>query len=207
MQWARFGRRSRKSEIKAGACEATVAPYGRESKPLWAHCVRSGSPPAGKANMDETSELMKYAKETLKANGRKMKPGGRHDLQKLAREVSFHCGGSMLGMNKKKAREVLLAFAVGSMQLVERKHEKRTRDTFYESRDWLTLRYEVLRIHGARCQCCGNGPKTGKPLHVDHIKPRSKHPELQLDRDNLQVLCEDCNKGKSNIDETDWRVP
>ena len=43
-------------------------------------------------------------------------------------------------------------------------------------------------------------------IHVDHIKPRSKYPELELDINNLQVLCEDCNIGKSNIDETDWRT-
>jgi len=42
-------------------------------------------------------------------------------------------------------------------------------------------------------------------LHVDHIKPRSKYPELSLTFSNLQILCEDCNFGKSNIDQTDWR--
>jgi 5-methylcytosine-specific restriction endonuclease McrA len=42
-------------------------------------------------------------------------------------------------------------------------------------------------------------------MHVDHILPRSKFPELELDIDNLQVLCEECNLAKSNIDTTDWR--
>jgi 5-methylcytosine-specific restriction endonuclease McrA len=40
---------------------------------------------------------------------------------------------------------------------------------------------------------------------VDHIKPRRKFPELELDLDNLQVLCNDCNMGKSNDDYTDFR--
>jgi hypothetical protein len=44
-----------------------------------------------------------------------------------------------------------------------------------------------------------------KKLHVDHIKSRSKHPDLALEITNLQVLCADCNIGKSNTDETDWR--
>lgn len=62
-----------------------------------------------------------------------------------------------------------------------------------------------ILINGARCQCCGASQKDGAVLHVDHIKPRSKYPELEFDVNNLQVLCADCNIGKSNIDETDWR--
>lgn len=73
---------------------------------------------------------------------------------------------------------------------------------FYSSREWLGLRYEVLLKYGRTCMCCG---VEAKPPHVDHIKPRSKHPHLELDINNLQVLCHDCNMGKSNVDETDWR--
>ena len=40
---------------------------------------------------------------------------------------------------------------------------------------------------------------------MDHIKPVSKFPKLRLAESNLQVLCEDCNMGKSAWDETDWR--
>ena len=40
---------------------------------------------------------------------------------------------------------------------------------------------------------------------VDHIKPRSRYPALELTLTNLQVLCNDCNMGKSNDDETDFR--
>ncbi len=45
----------------------------------------------------------------------------------------------------------------------------------------------------------------GIPLHVDHIKPRSKYPDLALDINNLQILCESCNLGKGAWDETDFR--
>lgn len=77
---------------------------------------------------------------------------------------------------------------------------------FYLTKPWLELRYFVLKKHaiehGRICLLCGN---SNKPLHVDHIKPRSKFPELELDPYNLQVLCESCNLGKSNKDDTDWR--
>jgi 5-methylcytosine-specific restriction endonuclease McrA len=52
---------------------------------------------------------------------------------------------------------------------------------------------------------CGTAPTPGKPLHVDHIKPRSKYPELEYEISNLQILCDDCNLGKGNRDEIDWR--
>jgi 5-methylcytosine-specific restriction endonuclease McrA len=76
---------------------------------------------------------------------------------------------------------------------------------FYMSDEWRALRYQVLKKFGATCQCCGATPKTGRQVHVDHIKPRSKYPELELEFSNLQVLCEDCNLGKLHLDETDWR--
>jgi 5-methylcytosine-specific restriction endonuclease McrA len=40
---------------------------------------------------------------------------------------------------------------------------------------------------------------------VDHIKPRSRFPELALDPENVQVLCDSCNRGKSCDDYTDFR--
>jgi len=73
---------------------------------------------------------------------------------------------------------------------------------FYDSSEWRRLRYKVIRKYEGRCMAC---KRDDQPLHVDHIKPRSKYPELMLVESNLQILCEDCNLGKSNIDETDWR--
>ena len=78
-------------------------------------------------------------------------------------------------------------------------------DGFYETREWRELRYKALVKNGAKCQCCGASRSDGVRIHVDHIKPRSKFPELQLELTNLQILCEDCNLGKSNKDCTDWR--
>jgi hypothetical protein len=78
-------------------------------------------------------------------------------------------------------------------------------DNFYESREWLDLRYRALKRSNGACQCCGCRGDQLNPLHVDHIKPRSKFPVLELSIDNLQVLCRDCNLGKSAKDSTDWR--
>lgn len=69
--------------------------------------------------------------------------------------------------------------------------------TFYTSDAWIRLRYDVLQRSNGHCSLCGRGPLAdGVKLHVDHIKPRSRYPELELDPKNLQVLCRDCNMGK-----------
>jgi hypothetical protein len=79
------------------------------------------------------------------------------------------------------------------------------KEDFYSSRRWLDIRYRVLRASNGCCSLCKERPTPNNPVHVDHIKPRSKYPELELDIKNLQVLCKRCNLGKSNTDETDWR--
>lgn len=73
---------------------------------------------------------------------------------------------------------------------------------FYETREWQELRYRVLKKYSRKCMVCF---RTNLELHVDHIKPISRYPELALDEANLQVLCRDCNLGKGNKDEIDWR--
>lgn len=77
---------------------------------------------------------------------------------------------------------------------------------FYKSKEWKEIRVRVLEKYECKCMMCGRSPKKhGIVIHVDHIKPRSKYPELSLEFNNLQILCEDCNVGKSNKYDTDWR--
>lgn len=78
-------------------------------------------------------------------------------------------------------------------------------DSFYASEAWRVVRYQALKKYAGACQCCGVRGGAGTPLHVDHIKPRSRYPELALEITNLQVLCQDCNLGKLAWDQTDWR--
>jgi 5-methylcytosine-specific restriction endonuclease McrA len=80
-----------------------------------------------------------------------------------------------------------------------------TSDAFLSTFEWRKVRMEALKKYGPRCQCCGATPATGAVMNVDHIKPRKKWPNLALDVNNLQILCHDCNHGKGNWDQTDWR--
>ena len=77
-------------------------------------------------------------------------------------------------------------------------------DKFYGTYEWRELRYKALQLYGPRCMLCGADSKEAK-ICVDHIKPRAKYPELELDINNLQILCDACNHGKGRWDETDHR--
>ncbi len=67
-------------------------------------------------------------------------------------------------------------------------------------RDLLTpsLRFEILKRDNYTCQICGRTQKEGAKLEVDHIVPVAKGGKTEPD--NLQTLCWDCNRGKSDKD-------
>lgn len=77
--------------------------------------------------------------------------------------------------------------------------------SFYDRRDWIELRYRVLRKYGWKCMACGATKASGAQIHVDHIKPIKLFPDLALREDNLQVLCKPCNFGKSASYMDDFR--
>ena len=65
----------------------------------------------------------------------------------------------------------------------------------------LRLRFLVMKRDNFKCCICGRSPATtpGLELHIDHIKPWSRGGETVID--NLQTLCQDCNLGKSNLEQ------
>lgn len=79
------------------------------------------------------------------------------------------------------------------------------RRSFYSSWEWKKVRMQALERDGHRCGSCGASPKDGIRIVVDHIKPLGKFWELRLSIDNLQVLCDDCNRGKGDWLHTDFR--
>lgn len=72
-----------------------------------------------------------------------------------------------------------------------------------EARISAKLRYEVLRRDRYACRFCGRTAPEAV-LHIDHVVPRA-----QGGRDvasNLQVLCDECNLGKSMTVPERWLV-
>lgn len=109
----------------------------------------------------------------------------------------------LLSRQSKKYRELRESYKIEAFGTERRTKEKR----FYVSKAWRELRIAVIVINRKQygkptCVLCN---ATSCEMHVDHIKPRSKYPELELDLDNLQLLCKECNLGKSDHYEEDWR--
>jgi ATP adenylyltransferase len=65
-----------------------------------------------------------------------------------------------------------------------------------------SVRYEVLKRARFRCELCGI-PADERALEVDHIEPRSKGGQDEID--NFQALCYSCNATKRDRDDTDFR--
>ena len=68
---------------------------------------------------------------------------------------------------------------------------------FTRSGEWVRLRYDFMRDHDGRCECCGRRGLDGVQVNVDHILPRRTHPQFALCYANLQVLCGPCNRARA----------
>jgi len=90
----------------------------------------------------------------------------------------------------------LIFWYVSVLQSAASREERISAKQFYKSYDWRRARLMAIEKSNKKCGYCGASAKNGAVLHVDHIMPRSRFPELSLQTDNLQVLCEDCNMGK-----------
>ena len=73
-------------------------------------------------------------------------------------------------------------------------------ESFYSKEEWKACRVKIFKKYPAICMSCGNKNN----LEVDHVKPRAKYPELELDIDNLQILCRNCNLLKGVKDGPEW---
>lgn len=102
----------------------------------------------------------------------------------------------------RKALEAFVEWAnEGELSRTPDDPDKKTSRRTPRNVNW-RLRALVLMRDGARCQLCGAIPNDGVRLHVDHVKPWSKGGETVLN--NLQILCDICNIGKSDVaSETD----
>jgi 5-methylcytosine-specific restriction endonuclease McrA len=66
-----------------------------------------------------------------------------------------------------------------------------------------SIRWQVFQRDNWRCVACGKNADDHIWLEVDHILPRSKGGKNEIT--NYQTLCNVCNIGKSNKDNTDIR--
>lgn len=122
-------------------------------------------------------------------------------------EILVNHYGLQITASKENAAEIvrqIKELKVPRPTIQKKKEPKQNFNAFYDTWEWKKVRYEALKKYGAKCQCCGATKENAK-IVVDHIKPIRFHWDLRLEQSNLQILCDDCNKGKSYQDTTDWR--
>ena len=85
-------------------------------------------------------------------------------------------------------------------------YSKASRDGFYNSSEWRTLRSGYI-AENPLCEHCKQYGKLTPGQVVDHIKPVHLNPELSLDWDNLQTLCHSCHARKTHRDRRDNNEP
>lgn len=118
---------------------------------------------------------------------------------------SRQCSGKISKRRKRTKKKRAFEKRIAFLKTVA---QKEIGANFYLSGRWRVLRYEVIKERGNACEVCGASPAllAGTVIHVDHIKPRHLFPYLEFEKSNLQILCEQCNKGKGAWDQTDWSV-
>ena len=62
---------------------------------------------------------------------------------------------------------------------------------------WLYVRKLILTEQDYTCQVCGL--REPDIMEVNHKIEKSVHPELAQDKDNLEVLCPNCHRRKTNL--------
>lgn len=80
----------------------------------------------------------------------------------------------------------------------KRKMDYEDRAKLYSSPEWKILRKQIINSSANICSNCGKRINVPNDLTVDHIKPRSKYPNLSYDINNLTILCRSCNSMKGN---------
>jgi len=79
------------------------------------------------------------------------------------------------------------------------KFMKDYRERFYKSKSWKILKSWTKRAYPKKCMKCGfrESKKRKGYLVADHIKAWWYYPKLRLDPNNMQLLCNFCNKEKA----------
>ena len=95
------------------------------------------------------------------------------------------------GKIRTQSESYRLAIKTGRMKYYKKpEHLKKKRKTISGP-----LRYKVLERDNHTCQSCGATVKDGVRIEIDHIDDDATNNVI----DNLQVLCNLCNQGKSYV--------
>jgi len=140
------------------------------------------------------NELLALARDVFGING--------HDIHTVLCQIrDLQAAGVYWNPEKRSPPENIFPMNIPRSKGPTQKEIKE----FYESWAWKRLRYGFIKSKQRRCECCGATPQDGCRIVVDHIRPIRRYWDWRLNITNLQLLCDDCNRGKGSQDTTDWR--
>lgn len=102
----------------------------------------------------------------------------------------------ILAKPRKERREHVTARVIEMANARKQRLEEQER--FYSSPEWAALRKQVVEEEGRVCAECRKRISYDNDITVDHKYPRSRYPHLALRRENLRVLCRQCNSQKGD---------
>lgn len=99
-------------------------------------------------------------------------------------------------LGKKASDETRKKLSIARMGNTNNKGKCGEKNHKWTGGKWAYFRRQVLLRENHTCESCGL--REEGLMDVDHILPRKKYPELALDVGNLQVLCPNCHRRKTN---------
>ena len=156
----------------------------------------------------EVRKKMSDAKKKLIANGWKplISPGmrGKTHSNETKRKMSENNGSRRLDVRKKISRSNTgKVFSDQHREnirraLVETKKNKGNRNPRWNGGGYHFCRMACFIRDNYICQVCGF--RDPEIMEMDHIKPKSKYPELLNSLENLMTLCPNCHRRKTKRD-------
>lgn len=111
---------------------------------------------------------------------------------------SIKCSGTLIKKGEPLPEHIKVGAREKYKKQTEQKQQGVLNNNWKGGLSWPFLKRCALDRDNYTCQSCGhNEPEI---MEVDHIKPKSKFPELKLDINNLITLCPNCHRRKTNRD-------
>ncbi len=100
-------------------------------------------------------------------------------------------------------REIFFRFKIGNFYIyistcgMRRRSpsDERLRNNHNKLKRW---KHNQWKKRKGMCEICG-GKFGMEEMEVHHIKPRSKRPDLIVDKRNLKLVCHECHRDLHNI--------
>ncbi len=64
----------------------------------------------------------------------------------------------------------------------------------YGIAEWAEFRRQICERDGHKCRRCGKSTTRKRGMHIHHIRPVERYPELIMDESNAVLMCRRCHE-------------